>query len=180
MAPRRVPPDATSHQSEARAVVRPAGPASEAAQPPEPPARSPAPDKSFDPSDARIDRMFDALRSAQRWVSTPPAEASEPADAPRRSGPKPSRSAPAEPSQTPVQPSAQAMQPAVTLAETRALRAAVQKVQPLTRVEIGSIEVEVVAPTRPPVAPAPRALPRGSGAPAFSARSAPSFGWRQR
>ncbi len=135
---------------------------------------------AMDPSDGRMDQMMEALDAAQRWVAGAPArQPTSPSGEASKEGPEAPARATAQPPPA-ITPVAATPKPADWPAATQAMRAAAQKSQPTTRVEIGSIEVEVVAPPTAPVQQPQRASARRSASTLSGPRHAPSFGWRQR
>jgi hypothetical protein len=108
--------------------------------------------------------LMDALHRALAWVGDKPARSSE-------SGPgeqPPAQGQPHLRERRPVQDARKTPQPG--------LRTGARETRPVTHLEIGKIEVEIM----PPV-PAPRtAAPASPRAPGFTGFSTQRFGWRQR
>ena len=125
------------------------------------------------PSDAKeIDAISAALAAAERWVAAPKVSHSSEAPRTPTHGQGPSS---AEGSQAP-----NTKAQTVPRAEARPPEWPVATAQPLTRLEIGNIDVEVVAPAKIPSQPSVRPAPRREASTATSAFRPPPFGWRQR
>lgn len=136
--------------------------------------RSPIPDRSrMEPVNAATqeraleresaaDTLMDALNRAISWVERQarPSQDAKRAESPTDSSPVRSQPRLGE------------------MVQVRPLRQALRDSRPITHLEIGKIEVEVVPPAKPAQnAASPRPSPKTTG---FSGPSRPVFGWRQR
>ena len=182
----------TPSPRQAPATPQPETSRTRAAGSPPPPSSAPAADKYADipadtpliaqaarPGDAGLEPALDALRAAQRWVNAGPSldqalERLAPTASPPMAEPATARRQPSDP------PTATPPQRGAWPSDAQGPRTAAPRSQPLTRVEIGSIEVEVIAPAKPAAQPTPRPVSRRSGPVGAGLRGAPSFGWRQR
>jgi hypothetical protein len=138
-----------------------------------------APGTSLTPVESRApaaDRLLAALASAKRWVTASPADSRFVPQAVSAPRPEPFRAAAVQPALA----DATNRSPAMETAPWRAPAEPHPPVQPLTRVEIGSIEVEVVAPVKTASQQAPRRASSRASAPSSMGRQATPFGWRQR
>lgn len=123
-------------------------------EPAHPAAQGPAPERG-----RATDPMVDALSRAMRWVEGRSRNSREEERGERRK-------------ESPQQgPQARLGE----IVEARPLRPALRDVRPITHLEIGKIEVEVVRPVKAAVAPRPS--PKAAGSRNTSRRA---FGWRQR
>ncbi|MEX2261859.1 MAG: hypothetical protein WD696_07895 [Bryobacteraceae bacterium] len=120
-------------------------------------AREPAPQR-----ERAADAAMDALSRAMRWVEGRSGNAREEARGERGKD-------------------SSSQRPQARLGETinaRPLRPALRDMRPITHLEIGKIEVEVVSPVKSAQgAAAPRPSPKAAG---FRSASRRGFGWRQR
>lgn len=126
-------------------------------EPPHAAAREPAA-----PGERPADPMMDALSRAMRWVEGRPSTSGKEERVERR------------PDAAPQAPQARLGE----IAKARPLRPPLRDARPITHLEIGKIEVEVVQPVKPASSgAAPRPGQKAAGFPNTSRRA---FGWRQR
>ena len=115
--------------------------------------------------DRRTDALTEALKRAMAWVGDQPSQAGDS----RAAGPQPARGRQAVPELPPA--------PYAREAGRSQAQRVVRDTRPVTHLEIGKIEVEIVPPAGTQRAPVAPARPAAQG---LSGYARQGFGWRQR
>ena len=127
--------------------------------------RSPSERTGEPQRDRRTDALTEALKRAMAWVGDRPSQAGDS----RASGPQPARGRQAVPELPPA--------PSAREAGRWQAQRVVRDTRPVTHLEIGKIEVEIVPPAGTQRAPVAPARPSAQGLAGYARQG---FGWRQR